>query len=289
MDCLNFCNTVFKRVDELPSLIDATRNHAYITPDNNIYIINADGTGYMQMSTGGSGGVTVGLSSNDGSITIVETNDGVTNTFDIKVSEEIIQRLTEIGNRNQEQERRLSDIEARDIEQYTRLNAIEDLNKTQNTLLDEIMDKNRVQDNKLDNLQTSQTSLAIAVSELENKAGGGSSPTTVIDKRLSDLYHDEMTYSFIFSSDDSYPENNYLFNITLTIQKSGVRGDAHYTGMFLYRGGSYSYSIPIINLLKPFDIIGVRMNMSLAPLNVDVYSPNTDIYITGVHVEGVSI
>lgn len=98
MDCLNFCNTVFKHVDDLPSLTEATRNHAYIAPDNKIYILNADGTGYMQMSTDG-GGVTVGLSSKDGSITIVETKDSVTHTFDISVSEDIINRITALENK----------------------------------------------------------------------------------------------------------------------------------------------------------------------------------------------
>lgn len=98
MNCLNYCNTIFQRVDDLPSLVDATRNHAYITPDNKIYIINADGTGYMQMSTSG-GGVTVGLSSEDGSITIVETKNSVTHTFDLKVSDDIINRITALENR----------------------------------------------------------------------------------------------------------------------------------------------------------------------------------------------
>lgn len=96
--CISYCNTVFQRVDDLPSLGDATRNHAYITPDNKIYILNADGTGYMQMSTQG-GGVTVGLSSNDGSITIVENKNSVTHTFDIKVSEDIINRIIALEGR----------------------------------------------------------------------------------------------------------------------------------------------------------------------------------------------
>lgn len=95
---ISYCNTVFQRVDDLPSLGDATRNHAYITPDNNIYILNADGTGYMQMSASG-GSVTVGLSSKEGSITIVETNDGATRAFDIKVSEDIINRITALENK----------------------------------------------------------------------------------------------------------------------------------------------------------------------------------------------
>lgn len=98
MSCISYCNTVFQRVDDLPSLVDATRNHAYITPDNKIYILNADGTGYMQMSTSG-GGVTVGLSSEDGSITIVETKDSVTHTFDLKVSDDIINRITALENK----------------------------------------------------------------------------------------------------------------------------------------------------------------------------------------------
>lgn len=52
---INPCNTVFKRVDELPPLGDATRNHGYVLPDNTVWVVNSDGTGFTQLN-GGAGG-----------------------------------------------------------------------------------------------------------------------------------------------------------------------------------------------------------------------------------------
>lgn len=49
---INPCNTVFKRVDELPSLGDATRNHGYVLPDNTVWVVNSDGTGFTQLNGG---------------------------------------------------------------------------------------------------------------------------------------------------------------------------------------------------------------------------------------------
>lgn len=49
------CNTVFQKVDELPPLGDATRNHAYILPDNTVWVVNTDGTGFSQLNGGGTG------------------------------------------------------------------------------------------------------------------------------------------------------------------------------------------------------------------------------------------
>ena len=79
------------------------------------------------------------------------------------------------------------------------------------------------------------------------------------------------------------------FVIDLTIQKTGVRGSTNYVGLYFHSGDSHSYSIPVVNLTKPFDTIGVRVNISLEQFMVDIISPSTDIYIEGVHVEGVSI
>lgn len=50
-DCISWCNPVFKRVDELPPVEVATRNHAYITPDNKAYILNENGDGFIQFSS----------------------------------------------------------------------------------------------------------------------------------------------------------------------------------------------------------------------------------------------
>ena len=50
-DCISWCNPVFKRVEELPDLDHATRNHAYIMPDNKAYILNENGDGFTELTT----------------------------------------------------------------------------------------------------------------------------------------------------------------------------------------------------------------------------------------------
>lgn len=49
------CNTVIKKVDEVPSLGDATRNHVYLLPDNTAWIVNSYGTGFSQLNSSGAG------------------------------------------------------------------------------------------------------------------------------------------------------------------------------------------------------------------------------------------
>lgn len=51
MSCSSWCNPVFKRVTILPHIDYATRNHAYILPDDTIWILNEKGDGYIQLST----------------------------------------------------------------------------------------------------------------------------------------------------------------------------------------------------------------------------------------------
>lgn len=56
-DCISWCNPVFKRVVALPDLDYATRNHAYIMPDNKAYILNESGDGFTELtSTATTGG-----------------------------------------------------------------------------------------------------------------------------------------------------------------------------------------------------------------------------------------
>ena len=56
-DCISWCNPVFKRVEALPDLDYATRNHAYIMPDNKAYILNENGDGFTELtSTATTGG-----------------------------------------------------------------------------------------------------------------------------------------------------------------------------------------------------------------------------------------
>lgn len=56
---MSWCNPVFKRVEALPDLDYATRNHAYIMPDNKAYILNENGDGFTELtSTATTGGTT---------------------------------------------------------------------------------------------------------------------------------------------------------------------------------------------------------------------------------------
>lgn len=56
-DCISWCNPVFKRVEALPDLDYATRNHAYIMSDNKAYILNENGDGFTELtSTATTGG-----------------------------------------------------------------------------------------------------------------------------------------------------------------------------------------------------------------------------------------
>lgn len=96
------CNTVFQKVDELPPLGDATRNHAYILPDNSVWVVNTDGTGYSQLNGGGTGG--------GGS------------TYDDTELRELIQQLKD---RNTMEDNRLTNIENLNAKQNERLTAIE--------------------------------------------------------------------------------------------------------------------------------------------------------------------
>lgn len=50
-DCISWCNPVFKRVEALPDLDYATRNHAYIMPDNKAYILNENGDGFTELTS----------------------------------------------------------------------------------------------------------------------------------------------------------------------------------------------------------------------------------------------
>ena len=46
------CNTIWKTVDKLPLLDEASRNHAYVLPDNTVWVLNHDGTEFITSSSG---------------------------------------------------------------------------------------------------------------------------------------------------------------------------------------------------------------------------------------------
>lgn len=48
--CLH-CNTIWRPVETLPSLGEANRNHAYVLPDNSIWVLNHDGTGFTALES----------------------------------------------------------------------------------------------------------------------------------------------------------------------------------------------------------------------------------------------
>lgn len=89
-DCISWCNPVFKRVDTLPETEVATRNHAYILPDNTIWILNEDGDGYLQMSTKNRD---INIDSTDGSIVVTKEAEGNESNFNLKVAPDIINRI----------------------------------------------------------------------------------------------------------------------------------------------------------------------------------------------------
>lgn len=84
MSCISYCNTVFQRVDDLPSLVDATRNHAYILPDDTIWILNENASGFIQLTSKSDKSLLELLSSNS-SVAIVKNTEGGTTTYDLTV------------------------------------------------------------------------------------------------------------------------------------------------------------------------------------------------------------
>lgn len=119
------CNTVFQKVDELPSLGDATRNHGYILPDNTVWVVNVDGTGFTQLNGGSVG--TGGGSYDDTAIkerlaALEEKTDNDT-IYDDSELRELIQ---DVADRNTMEDNRLVRIENKNAEQDAGLEALED-------------------------------------------------------------------------------------------------------------------------------------------------------------------
>lgn len=96
------CNTTFQSVTELPTLGEATRGHAYILPDNTVWTLNSDGTGFTQLNGGTDG---AGGSSYDDT--------------------ELRELITQLQNRNTMEDNRLTNIENLNATQNSRLTAIE--------------------------------------------------------------------------------------------------------------------------------------------------------------------
>lgn len=96
------CNTVVKKVDQVPNLADATRNHIYLLPDNTSWIVNSDGTGFAQINgTGGSG--------TGGAYDDTELRGLIQQALDRNTMED--NRLVNIENKNATQDQRLEALE----------------------------------------------------------------------------------------------------------------------------------------------------------------------------------
>ena len=78
------CNAIWRPVETLPSLDEASRNHAYVLPDNSIWVLNHDGTGFVTADKS-----SIMVKSEDNSIVI--TKDGL--VYNLELNTDIIERL----------------------------------------------------------------------------------------------------------------------------------------------------------------------------------------------------
>ncbi len=78
------CNAIWRPVETLPSLDEASRNHAYVLPDNSIWVLNHDGTGFVTADKS-----SIMVKSEDNSIVI--TKDGL--VYNLELNTNIIERL----------------------------------------------------------------------------------------------------------------------------------------------------------------------------------------------------
>lgn len=77
------CNQIWKPVEELPSVEKATRNHAYILPDNTVWVLNHDGNEFVKAD--GTESDPLNIINTDGKLTIAKDN----NSFTINLAEEL--------------------------------------------------------------------------------------------------------------------------------------------------------------------------------------------------------
>lgn len=78
------CNAIWRPIETLPSLDEASRNHAYVLPDNSIWVLNHDGTGFVTADKS-----SIMVKSEDNSIVI--TKDGL--VYNLELNTDIIERL----------------------------------------------------------------------------------------------------------------------------------------------------------------------------------------------------
>lgn len=116
------CNTVFQKVDELPQLGDATRNHGYTLPDNTVWVVNSDGTGFAQLNGGGTGGAPY----DDTAIKErLDSLEGKVDNDTIYDDSELRNLIQGVADRNTMEDNRLVNIENKNAKQDERLTALE--------------------------------------------------------------------------------------------------------------------------------------------------------------------
>lgn len=122
------CNTVFQKVDELPQLGDATRNHGYILPDNTVWVVNSDGTGFSQLN-GGAGGAYDDTAIKER----LDSLEGKVDNDTIYDDSELRNLIQGVADRNTMEDNRLVNIENKNATQDERLTALENASGNEST------------------------------------------------------------------------------------------------------------------------------------------------------------
>lgn len=157
------CNTVFQKVDELPALGDATRNHGYILPDNTVWIVNTEGTGFTQLNGSGAGGA-----------------------YDDTELRGLIQQALD---RNTMEDNRLVNIENKNATQDQRLTALENKNTEYDSYFEEVSEAiGELQSQAGGVTYTAGNGISISADNVISATGGGNSyDDTTIKERLEVL------------------------------------------------------------------------------------------------------
>lgn len=167
------CNTVFQKVDELPPLGDATRNHAYILPDNTVWVVNTEGTGFSQLNGGGAGGSSYDDTAIKERLEALEEktdNDTIYDDTSIKERLDALEEKTD-------NDTIYDDSELRDL-----IQGLADRNNTEDNRLVRIENKNATQDERLNALEakddkdttyTAGNGITISDDNVISATGGG--------------------------------------------------------------------------------------------------------------------
>lgn len=87
------CNTIWRPVETLPSLGEANRNHAYVLPDNSIWVLNHDGTGFTSLESAQDVSVVAGSEK----LTVAYDSDNKRYSVDVTPAAVIIAPLELVG------------------------------------------------------------------------------------------------------------------------------------------------------------------------------------------------